>query len=738
MAITAAKLMVEVDVDTSKAEQKTRSFGNALKGLATGMAMGAGMGLFNAIADGAQGAVAGMNNAVRAASDLSETINMMNVVMGQASAGVMAWSQDAAKALGMTQNQALTAAGTFAAFGKSAGMSGDELSTFSTDLVGLAADLGSFYNTSPEDAIMAIGAALRGEMEPIRRYNVLLDDMSLRQEAVRIGISKTTKDALTPQQKMLATNSLLWQRTADAQGDFERTSGGLAGQQKILIANMDALSVSVGEALLPAMTAFTTAGNELVTAVLPSLGSLLTTYVVPALSDIAEGVAAAGVNFGTFLDAVDMGADPVGAFVDAFDLEPIVEETNSVIVAMENMALQIQVAFNSALFSMNEFVGNAVREYNRMVWAMNDVGINALQPMRHSNWVGDPSGFQPTPLGLHTIPTSGFGGGDAQAAPGGYGYTAMQSQKALATAAKESGDALKGTYSPAVIAAAAASGGLATAADTAAKDLQSALSKIPGLFGTSSVTSQDMAKAAAGLPVNYADDYVRQAADELINGIDLANIDPAEVARSVGLDPSVPAQIIIDELTRQWETGEYFANPENLAKINWQAVKDAALKEANAVLGNQNLVAEAIAQGVTLESFKPLADDSVVKMAQSLTAATTAPENKAVLATAGAAAAEQYYWGWKGWMAEAPIVPPSGLPGGPPASPPGVPVAQGPGFPTITGANGVTLPLTIRDRNATVAGTGRGGVTINATVASDFDLEKMAVRVAQVIQSKRR
>lgn len=275
MAISAATLRVDVDMNTGAAERQLAGFGQKLNGFAagaaraggamfTGLAMGAGIALFNGIVSSAGRAVSSLGDAVDAASDLSETINMVRVVMGDWGDDVVHWSENSARALGMTQNAALMAAGTFAAFGKAANMSGEETTKFSTELVGLAADLGSFYNTSPEDAITAIGAALRGEMEPIRRYNVLLDDMALRQAAVRLGITKTTKEALTPQQRVLAATAELYRQTGDAQGDFARTSGDLAGQQKILTANMNALSVTVGNALLPAMTAWTVVSNRLV------------------------------------------------------------------------------------------------------------------------------------------------------------------------------------------------------------------------------------------------------------------------------------------------------------------------------------------------------------------------------------------------------------------------------------------------------------------------------------------
>jgi hypothetical protein len=131
-------------------------------------------------------------------------------------------------------------------------LSGKDLSKFSTDFVKLlSSDLASFNNTTPEQAINAIGSALRGEAEPLRAYGVLLDDASLRQSALSLGIIKTTKEALTPQQKVLAAQALIYQQTGAAQGDFERTSDGLANKTRILTAQLENAKTTIGEALLP-------------------------------------------------------------------------------------------------------------------------------------------------------------------------------------------------------------------------------------------------------------------------------------------------------------------------------------------------------------------------------------------------------------------------------------------------------------------------------------------------------
>ena len=185
------------------------------------------------------------------ATDLNETISKTNVIFGDSSKKIESWASTAASAMGQSSTQAMDAATNFAIFGKSAGLTGDNLVDFSTKFTGLASDMASFFNTSPEQAINAIGAAFRGEAEPIRKYGVLLDDASMRQEAVKLGIISTTKEALTPQNKILAAQALILKQTSEAQGDFARTSGGLANQKRILSAKIKDASASLGQIFYP-------------------------------------------------------------------------------------------------------------------------------------------------------------------------------------------------------------------------------------------------------------------------------------------------------------------------------------------------------------------------------------------------------------------------------------------------------------------------------------------------------
>ncbi len=257
MSETVGEAVVELRGDTSRLESDMgRAGGSGGKRFS-----GAFSGAMKGLVVGAAGAAVGgfLKSAIDGASDLNETIAKSGVIFGSAQGEVVKFASQGASALGQTKQEALDAAATFGVFGKAAGLSGTDLAGFSTQFTGLATDLASFHNSSPEEAVTTIGAALRGESEPIRRFGVLLDDASLRAEAMRQGLIKTTKEALTPQQKTLAASALIMKQTSDAQGDFQRTSGGLANQQRILSATFTDLKTRIGAAFLPAATAVVTA-----------------------------------------------------------------------------------------------------------------------------------------------------------------------------------------------------------------------------------------------------------------------------------------------------------------------------------------------------------------------------------------------------------------------------------------------------------------------------------------------
>jgi len=306
---TLSTLVVKLVGDTtglsqSLADAKGRAekFGTDMQAIG-GKVKDVGVGLTAAVTAPVVGLMTG---AIGQASDLSETMSKVNVVFGESAQGVLAYGDNAAKALGQSKQQALEAAGTFGNFFVSMGMGQQESAKMSMGLVTLASDLASFNNMNPTEALEKLRAGMAGETEPLRSLGVNLNAAAVASKAMSMGIVKTSVDMakvneaqfkydeatrkaieatekygvasneakaaaiaqgkaeialndalggkipeLTAAQKATATYALIMEQTKTAQGDFARTSDGLANSQRIVAAQIKDLGASFGEILLP-------------------------------------------------------------------------------------------------------------------------------------------------------------------------------------------------------------------------------------------------------------------------------------------------------------------------------------------------------------------------------------------------------------------------------------------------------------------------------------------------------
>lgn len=231
----------------------------------------------------------GLKQAIDAASDLAESQSKVGVVFGSSAQKIVNWSKTAATSMGMSQQTALEAAGTFGNLFVAMNMGQRPAAAMSTRLVQLAADLASFNNVSPEEALDALRSGLVGETEPLRRFGVNLDDASLRQRALAMGLMTTTSSVLPPAIKAQAAYALIMDQTSTAQGDYARTADGAANSQRTLAAQMKDAEANLGSAVLPAWQELLKTGNS-VLGLFNSLPSPLRTAAVLLL---AVGVASA-------------------------------------------------------------------------------------------------------------------------------------------------------------------------------------------------------------------------------------------------------------------------------------------------------------------------------------------------------------------------------------------------------------------------------------------------------------
>lgn len=194
--------------------------------------------------------VAGMQKAVNAASDLNEEANRTTLIFGAGSKTIDKYAKDSAKSMGLSERAYRSATSSLGGLLQNLGFSQDETVKWSTQLVALSSDLGSAFNTDPADAAQAIGAALRGESEPIRRYNIIINEAAIKNKALELGLY-SGKGAIDANAKAQATLALITEQSKTSQGDFARTATGVANAQRIARAEAENASASFGKSLLP-------------------------------------------------------------------------------------------------------------------------------------------------------------------------------------------------------------------------------------------------------------------------------------------------------------------------------------------------------------------------------------------------------------------------------------------------------------------------------------------------------
>jgi len=187
---------------------------------------------------------------VDAASDLNEAVSKANVTFGDSASLIQDFASDSAKSFGVSKRAANEYTATLGNILQAAGLTREESAGMSVDLTKLAADMASFNNIRFDDALQKIRAGLVGEAEPLRTVGVLLSEAAVSQKAYASGIAATGAK-LTEAQKVQARYQIILEQTTNSQGDFARTSEGVANQQRILTARMEDLRAEIGTKLLP-------------------------------------------------------------------------------------------------------------------------------------------------------------------------------------------------------------------------------------------------------------------------------------------------------------------------------------------------------------------------------------------------------------------------------------------------------------------------------------------------------
>lgn len=279
-----------------------------------------------------------------ASSNLEELESKARVVFGDTFDEVERQSERIAQSVGRSSSQILQFSADMGAIIEPTGIAGRALAEMSTQFAQLAVDLASFHNTTDIQAFNALRSAITGELEPLKRFGVVMTQANLKAYALNQGVTENIESFNQAQLTALRYNFIL-EQTTGAQGDAERTADSLANQTRRLAGNWRSFQEELGKDATPAA-----AGG------LKLLNGLLVSFT----ANVGAAIDAVSILFGAASKIP--GLNLVG---DAFSIRAQqAEAQQNYVNSLNDLADTTEVELNKT-----------IEEYNRKFGASKDISL---------------------------------------------------------------------------------------------------------------------------------------------------------------------------------------------------------------------------------------------------------------------------------------------------------------------------------------------------------------------------
>lgn len=188
--------------------------------------------------------------AVETAMSATESENLFAVSMGKMAVQARQWSEQLSKSLGLNGYEIRKNVSTFNIMLDSMDMGTKRSYEMAKGLTTLAYDMASLYNLDTEDAFEKLQSGISGEVEPLKRLGIIVNDTRVKTYAYTQGLAKQGAE-LTDQQKILARYGLIMEATQKAQGDLKRTGDSTTNSFRTMKSQLAEVSITFGSMLIP-------------------------------------------------------------------------------------------------------------------------------------------------------------------------------------------------------------------------------------------------------------------------------------------------------------------------------------------------------------------------------------------------------------------------------------------------------------------------------------------------------
>ena len=291
-----------------------------------------------------------MDEAVVVTQKFERNMLALNQVFEANFSGMRRFTKDA-QDMGISQGEAAQAAVFLGSVLKQYGLGAGQTAEETQKLIGLSQDLATTYGYDLQEALLSMTALFRGEYDPIEKFGVAMKQSEINALLAARGQGKLTGELLM-QAQVQARLDLLYERSSDAMGAFDRATGTLYVSQQKLNAAIQNQQIAFGEPLQGPIATVTDAFaklTEIMTPLVGGLGSALGAVIEllgSALSRITDGASA-------IVDEVNRAKNAIYGLIGAAneatsgDAEKM-DQRQKAIYALEQRVYGLKVALEQA------------------------------------------------------------------------------------------------------------------------------------------------------------------------------------------------------------------------------------------------------------------------------------------------------------------------------------------------------------------------------------------------------
>jgi hypothetical protein len=189
--------------------------------------------------------------------DVGEELTALDQKIGTVFSGdsletVTGWADEVAARMGLTATQAAGLAANAGDLLKPMGFTADEAANMSTEIIGLAGALSEWSGgqRGVEETAEILSKALLGERDSLKSLGISINQAEVDQRALTIA-QQDGREAITAQDKALATQALILEKSTDAQEAYAAGGNKLTAAQNRLRAAFGELQERLARKLLP-------------------------------------------------------------------------------------------------------------------------------------------------------------------------------------------------------------------------------------------------------------------------------------------------------------------------------------------------------------------------------------------------------------------------------------------------------------------------------------------------------